>query len=203
MPRYIARLASSRCGERSRAAGRGNQDAMQGQLRQDKVQILAQRLEHRCRGARPRSSNPSSDTERTTRSSSLGVLINGKAGRPRISSASSAIAMWQGAVSKASRMALTPFEPPTVIVFQIGVSRAVRLVLRLLLRHRKPARDGRSWAMRGACPAACPVNNATGKNTTRWRAQRQITGHSIAPPFLAIRSQCAVISNRTDVTWIT
>jgi hypothetical protein len=144
----------------------------------------------------------SSKTERTARSNSTGFLINGNAGRPRISFASSPICIRQGAVSIASRMALTPFEPPTVIVFQIGVSRAVGAVCACSAAKIGAELEG-GFTHRGGCPAAWPVSNARGKDTTRWRARCRITRHSIAPPRLAIRSQSAVVPSRFDVTWVT
>ena len=83
-----------------------------------------QLLPAQCRYQKPGHQTQAQIPKGTTRSSSTGALINGNAGRPKISSASSLIQMEHGAVSIAARMALTPFEPPTVIVFQIGVSSA-------------------------------------------------------------------------------
>jgi len=90
-----------------------------------------------------------------TRSNSTGFLINGNAGRPRISFASSPICIRQGAVSIASRMALTPFEPPTAIVFQIGVSRAVGAVCACSAAKTGAELEG-ALRHRGDCPAAYP-----------------------------------------------
>jgi hypothetical protein len=130
-----------------------------------------------------RSLNPSSNTERTTRSSSTGDLINGNAGRPRISSASSPISIRQGAASIAARRALTPFEPPTVIVLQIGVSKAVGAVCACSAAKNGAELEGGS-THRGDCPAAWPLSKATVQSIRRQPTRRHIDEHSTAGPLI-------------------
>ena len=80
-----------------------------------------------------------------------------------------------------------------------------RLDLRLLCCdiESRSARGRQGRTLRRCLPDPCPVYRATGKSTTRRRIQRQTTELSIAPPRLAIRSHCAVVPSRFDVTWVT
>src|ERR1700757_4330405 len=73
----------------------------------------------------PSGPNPSSAAETTTKSMSSLARLNGNAGRPRISSAQSPMAIGHGAASIAARTALAPLYSPMVIVFQIGACAAV------------------------------------------------------------------------------
>src|SRR5262245_45747850 len=122
------------------------------------------------------SPKPSSNPESTTRSSANAVLLNGNAGRPKTSSASSLTHMGQGAVSIAIRTALTPLEPPTVIVFQVGMSRAVGALgvcFAVIGEADTRAAGGLGHGVCD-CAVAFPVYRTTANTTATQCASRQL-----------------------------